>query len=122
MDTMSTPTREQAMAALVKANHVRLANSVTLKQLRCSACKADGLTEIASILRHGDLDGPLGAIRVRRLLLSVPWVGHDHARRILEQGQVFADRPLRRLSVRQTHLLAGALDAAAKRARARRPL
>jgi hypothetical protein len=105
------PSREQAMRALAVANDVRITNAVTLREIG-KLRKADSLRAGAELLRHG-LDGPLGAVSVGRFVGSVRGIGTIQTDGLLAKAGVVGDRSLRRLSTRQVHVLAEALDDAA---------
>jgi hypothetical protein len=113
-------TREQAMGALSKANEVRISNALTIAAIRRLRPKEKGLRAAARILRSGDMDGPLGAMSVRRLTLAPYYVNDHAAEALLKAAHIFSDKPLRRLSERQREALAAAMTEAAAYAAKRR--
>lgn len=118
-DVAYRPAREQSMDALVVAQHVRTTNARTLKEVK-SYDHAEGLGVVADMLRHADMDRPIGTLPVWRLLTAIRGVGELRAEEALEAADVFRmRRPLRRLTTRQRHRLAAALDEMAAATRAR---
>lgn len=126
MPATATPTAADAAlaqrrAAAMSATRVRSANAKTIKEIR-GAAYMEGLAIVADMLRHGDMDSPLGAIPIWRLVQSIKWMGDHRTEQVLSAADVFRpNRPLRRLTERQRHLLAGALDDVAADARPGRP-
>lgn len=112
MTTTATPDA-QWMSALATANHVRYTNAQTCDDLRALPY-ADGCRAVARLLRHGDMDGPLGSLPIWRLLKAIRWMGDARAGRVMViMGAESARAPrrtVRRLTVRQRHLIARALE------------
>ena len=110
--TATAATRESAMAALAIANHVRVTNARTLRELK-DYPYAEGMAIVADMLRHADLSGPCGSIPTIRLLHAVRGLGETKVEDLLHTAEILRARlPLRRLSNRQRNLLANALEAA----------
>lgn len=117
-----TAKREQASRALVIANAVRVTNAATLRAVK-SHGYSDGLDYVAELLRHADLDGPAGSLQIGKLLRAISRMDLERAHEDCRTALIFdLRRPLRRLSERQRHGLAFALNdrAARTRQRARR--
>jgi hypothetical protein len=118
-ETAAHPTREAALASLAIANGVRTTNARWLEALRARSHR-EGLLAAATLLADGDMKGPAGSIPIYRLLTSIRWVKRVRAEQLLRSASIFqSSRPLRRLSMRQRLLLAGALETAAETSRAR---
>lgn len=101
---MSTDTygcaADQRTTALALANVVRTANAKTLKEIR-RAPYTDGMTHVMDIL-SGDVTGPVGQIKVGRLLLCPRGLGETKAQKLLRAAGIYnGDRRLRQLTPRQ---------------------
>lgn len=119
MATIATDPRLQQRDALAKANHVRTTNAGAFKDLKAKP-RHEALQAVADLLRHGDMEGPAGSMQVYRTLTAIRHVDEVKASRLLVAAQVFDPaRSLRRLSVRQRHRLAEALEVAAAEVRRR---
>lgn len=108
-------THEQRCAAIALANHVRTTNAVKLKAIKAMP-KADGLREVARILRE-DMAGPHGSMPLRRLLLAPRNMHGKRAQDLLWKAEIYKrgglvkEPPARSLSIPQCFRLADLLDA-----------
>lgn len=115
MPTVTPPrTREQRLAALAIADHVRTTNARKLKAIKAMP-RIAGMREVARILRE-DMAGPHGAMPLRRLMLAPHYMRGDHAQALLWRAEIYKGRlvndpPSRSLSVPQRFRLADLLDA-----------
>lgn len=105
-----TVQQAQQLAALQLANEVRSANARTLEWLRSAPTKGEGLKRAAELIRSGSVDGPFGALDVRRLVLATRGVGTECGERLLQAAGVFRNRRIRSMTSRQRELLATAMD------------
>lgn len=110
MATTAAPRYEQQMSALGVANIVRCTNARTCSDLKALP-HAKGCRVVAELLRHDSMEGPLGSLPVWRLLKAIRHMGDVKAERIMGVASVREPRrTLRRLTVRQRHLIAHALE------------
>lgn len=104
MDTNVYSIEGQRTAALALANQVRVANARTLKEIR-RAPYVDGMVHVMDIL-SGDVTGPVGQIRIGRLLLCPRGLGEGKAQKLLRAAGIYnGDRRLRQLTPRQRNEL-----------------
>jgi hypothetical protein len=95
-------TAEQCMAALARANEIRLANSQLKRQIRA------GVVAAADVLRDPPAEAlsmPIGA-----LLMAVPRVGDVRMSVLLRRHRVSPTRRIDRLTERERLSLASALS------------
>lgn len=107
--TATNPVMAQRLDALDVGNRIRTSNARTLKEIR-GVSYVEGLALVADILRHGDVDGPLGVVPAWRLVTSISSVGEERAETIFANVDITrVRRPLRRMTTRQRHRLADEL-------------
>ncbi|HZA18955.1 MAG TPA: hypothetical protein VE645_19095 [Pseudonocardiaceae bacterium] len=108
---MESTATQQRDAARAIANHVRITNARTCKNIR-RLSYAKGTTKVARLLHHGDLDGPLGTLPIWRLVTAIRSMGDIRAEELLYRADIQRHRrPLRTLTPRQRRRLALELDA-----------
>jgi hypothetical protein len=96
----------QHMDALAFANEVRLAQADFKRQFKGMAY-VDAAPIMADAILHAADDSPVGKMRVRVLLVTLPRVGDAMVRRMeVDAGVRNSDRRLRELTPRQRQALA----------------
>lgn len=100
-------------AATEASTRVRQANAATKAHI-AALPKDRGMEAVARLLRHGDVEGPLGSMPVRALLMSVRCLGDKHAGRFLLGLSAFEVSRVRRLGVRKRLRLATDLEHGAR--------
>jgi len=101
---------DQRDRALKLANVVRTTNAKTIREIG-ELSMIDGFDRLIEILRTGDEKGPLGSVKIGRLLGAPKGMGHTKVDTLLRASMLTSgDRRLGRLTTHQRETLAGYLE------------